>query len=167
MESAQKKTCSLTEYWPDFAPVIRECGIEWIEMKLHSDKKGLMNEMNMPKFLTTATKESIIIGKRVDAKDKEDNGPYMILRYIDAENNKEQGLPENATSFLVLQYCYVHHVGIEMMMCTCKWTKNAESVHGFSLNSDCQMNLDGSRYIINFVSKMIRGELENKKLRFV
>ena len=146
------------ETWPSIAMAIKHVDAKTVMMELHYENDSmLMNNKNLPKFMTNVTQEPIIYGYN-DAM----QSPFMIIRYIDRKHNKEEKIQPDATSFIVLQMALVAHCGLEPMMFKYNWIR---SETGHALQMESEMNVDGGVAIIDYVSKLIRGDLEGKKIR--
>lgn len=161
MDSSKlEKQREFLDNWPEVKEVIDEQGIKTIVTDLHYDEESMfMNKQNLSKFQTKNTPEPIFVGYSDEAKT-----PFMILRFIDAEHNKKEKLPDGATSFVVLTMGHIAHVGFEPIMSNYKWVID-EDTHKPSLIEETTMNLDGGTEITTYVIKLIKGEIEGVKLK--
>ena len=150
----------LLNEWEPVKNAIEKMDLKTVIMDLHYDENnGLFNQLNREKFQTSVTPEPIILGFSESA-----GTPFMIIRFIDAITNTKAGIPDNATSFLIITIVHIPHCGYEYMMQEIQWGKDIESGQ-FYPTMRTEMNLDCGQAITDYVVKLITGELEGKKIR--
>lgn len=163
-QSNSHKTAMIDD-WEAVKTVIQEHNIGYKIMDLYYKEEeeeggyGFINKENIPKFQSSVTKEPIFVGFSDATKT-----PFMIIRFIDVNRNKKDGIPEGATSFLVITLCCIPHIGFEYFLEEINWINNPETGN-YQLNVRHEMNLDGGTDITKYVVKLLQGNLENKKLK--
>ena len=145
--------------WEPLTAAIGDTSTEYVIMDLHYEKDNMfMNEKNMPKFMTSVTRQPIIVGYNGTIK-----SPFMVIRYIDTKNNEKYKLRQDATSFLILYIGEIAHVGLEPIMFKYKWVTDKSGKPEMKMKTE--MNVDNGTGIINYVVELIRGKLDKKKIR--
>ena len=159
-ESVNDPNTFMLDEWVPIKTIIQQNNIAYKIMDLHYDENnGFMNGVNIPKFQSSATKEPILIGFNDVAKK-----PFMIIRFIDANRNKQDNIPEGATSFLIITVAYIAHVGFEYCLEEINWMNDPITGNCVG-NRRFEMNLDNGTAITDYVTKLLKGEFEHKTLK--
>ena len=144
--------------WGEFSKVIKEHNIPYIELMnlSYDDRNGFLNKTNMPIFSSNVTSQPIIIAGSQKARELN-----MIIRYVDSEHNKKEGIPGDGCSFLIISLQPLAHCGLMWMTEDIKWYKdNVTGKHKAESEIDT-----GENEIVEYVCKLIRGDFEHKKLK--